>query len=678
MNNAKLAMAFHCYQPVDNFEREFERAYNTAYLPLLKTLEGFPGIKASFHYSGNLLEWFEQRHPQYIEKVKALVRRRQIELIGGGFYEPVMALIPERDREEQIRMNDEIIGRIFGVKPRGVWIAEKVWEPDLADTLIRAGAKYTIIDDYHLLQAGVEEEKIFSPCLTRGKNGSVTLFPSLTRLRYTMPFRLPKITIDYIKRMTNKNADDVSCFFFADDGEKFGLWPHTYRWVHRKGWLRNFFLLLEKNSDWLRTATYSEVMDTVLPRDVAEVPESTYAEMTEWSGGNFKNFLKKYPEAHRMHKRMISVSDMIDRIRSGDNRSAADNSIEEAKKELFKAQSSCAYWHGTFGGLYFPHLRDGVYRHLIKAQNIIDKMKLDDLGDKYVRSIERDLGQGRSETVIRNRYIDVFVKSFDGGAVSELDYKPLSVNLTNTMSRVKESYHKKLQRGGSTRAKQARKAIMCGDFADVHDALGVGEKGLRRILFYDDYQRSSFLTHIFRDRRPWKDMYRGSAGHDGFLKGLYSFGIRNEGEYIIRALTRRDKVFVDNGRPFDLEVNKEIKVGSGPAVIFSHKIIKHSGDPGPLRYALEFNFSICDRAVMSRPKLARTDRFTVNDKFSGLSLNLTLNREFTVFMYPVFTVNETESGLKKTFQGVSVIIGDEIPSDTDGTADDMNLTIEIG
>ncbi len=668
-------MAFHCYQPVFNFDHEIERAYENAYSPLLKALEGFPGIKASFHFSGNMLEWLERRHPEYIERIRELVRLRRVELISGGYSEPVMVLIPERDREEQLKMNEEIITRIFGVRPRGAWIAERVWEPALAHTLASAGLKYTIVDDYHILRAGVKKENLFKPCLTRGGSGSITLFPSLTDLRYSMPFRPPEATLDYIKNVTEKAPGDTTCFFFADDGEKFGLWPHTYRLVYEKGWLRDFLLLLEENSGWLQTATYSEVMDEVPPEEVDEVPESSYAEMMKWSGGNFKNFLKKYPEADRMHKRMISVSEMIERREAENDGFASGARLREAKKELFKAQSSCAYWHGTFGGLYLPHLRSGVYRHLIQAQNMIDAARKD--SGWRVSAMERDLGGSRSETVIAGRLIEVFVKSFGGGGVSELDYKPMNVNLVNTMSRVREDYHDKLKWTYGARIKKARKALAQGHFADVHDALGVGERGLRRILAYDDYQRLSFLTQIFKDRRPWKQLWRARASHDSFLKGAYASDTRSESGSITHTLSRRDSLRAGGGKVFDLEVIKKITVGSGPDVKFAHRILKHSGGPLSLRYAVEFNFLVWDGAVRARPKLTRTDRFSLKDMYSGIGLDFYLDRKFTVFMYPVYTVNETEAGLKKTFQGVSVLIGDEFAPGDDSAAGEMEVTVAI-
>ncbi|MFC1548790.1 alpha-amylase/4-alpha-glucanotransferase domain-containing protein [Candidatus Omnitrophota bacterium] len=674
MKKAKFAMAFHCHQPVFNLGGEIEKAYKNSYLPLLETIEKHPEIRVTFHYSGNLLEWFEDKHPEYIEKIKNLVDRGQIEIMGGGCFEPVMAMIPERDRKEQIELHKALIDRIFGIKPKGAWIAEKIWEPDLVDTLSSSDVDYTIIDDYHILRAGLGEEKTFAPCVTSGKGGSVVLFPSLTRLRYSMPFRSPDITLDYMKGATDRNGNDLTCFFFADDAEKFGAWPYTYKWVYEKGWLRHFFDLLQRNSSWLETTTYSDVMDSVPSEEVGEIPSSSYAEMMEWSGGDFKNFLKKYPEADRMYKRMISVSDMIGDIGSKERADRGYSRISEAKKELFKAQSNCAYWHGTFGGLYLPHLRSGVYEHLIKAQDIIEAGQEDN--DGHVRAVERDYGSGKRETVISNRLMDVFLKS-SGGAVSELDYRPLSLNLMNTMSRAKEGYHRKLSRNYSARVREARKAIMRGEFADVHDVLGVAERGLKKNLFYDDYERDSFLTHILGEKGEMKDLWKARKSNDSFLKGEYSSDTEYDGEFIAQRLSRRDKAFVDNGRPFDLEVIKEVAVGSGPAVKFSHRILKHSGGTGSFRYAIEFNFLVWDKAVIFRPKLMKTKMFFLKDQYSDVTLDFLLDRELTVFKYPVYTVNETEAGLKKTFQGVSVLIGDMYEPGKGDSAGDINVTVAI-
>ena len=672
MTISKFAMAFHCNQPVFNFESEFDSAYQKAYLPLMETLEEFPGIKASFHFSGSMIEWFEKNRPEYIDKIKKLLSRRQIELLGGGYFEPVMSIIPERDRRRQLRMNSDIISRVFGVAPEGAWTTERVWEPDLTSTFTSCGIKYTVLDDYHFYRAGMDEKMMFAPFVVRNEKETLALFPALTRLRYSMPFRTPKTTLDYFRRLKDERHDEDTFFFFADDGEKFGAWPHTYKHVYKKGWLKQFFRLLGENSDWVKTATYSEVLSEAVPKKVEGIPESSYAEMMEWSGGSFKNFLKKYPETERMHKRMIFISGMVDDAsRKAGSEDPMLNGIAEAKKEIMKAQAGCAYWHGTFGGLYLPHLRQGVYKHLIKAKKLIDM--LPDGKTRCVRSLEYDPKGEFHESVIGNDFLDVFVSASSGGMIRELDRKDSDTNVTNTMSRIKEEYHNKLEKGYLWKTQKARKAILDGYFADIHDVLGVGERGLRKVLAYDDYQRGAFTTHVLKAKKTLKDMLRTRVSHDTFIKGRYSSRAEEGKDFINRTFTRRDMVFGEDHKGVELEVIKGVTVGIDPAVRLTHRITKHSGEQVPLKYLIEFNFLVWDEAFMANKKRLKTDRILLKDRFSGEGIYLSWDRTLDAFTYPVYAVNETEEGLKKTFQGVSILVCDNI-SDGDN---DINMTISL-
>ena len=67
----------------------------------------------------------------------ALARRGQIEMVGGGFYEPILISIPRADQLEQIQRMREYLRQRFGQAPTGAWLAERVWEPQLPAMLER-------------------------------------------------------------------------------------------------------------------------------------------------------------------------------------------------------------------------------------------------------------------------------------------------------------------------------------------------------------------------------------------------------------------------------------------------------------------------------------------------------------------------------------------------------------
>jgi alpha-amylase/alpha-mannosidase (GH57 family) len=103
MSQVRLILALHNHQPVGNFDGVFEEAFRKSYLPFLDVLENYPEIPFVLHTSGPLLEWLVEKHPEYIDRLKRMVDSGRLEILGGGFFEPILTMIPERDRIGQIQ-----------------------------------------------------------------------------------------------------------------------------------------------------------------------------------------------------------------------------------------------------------------------------------------------------------------------------------------------------------------------------------------------------------------------------------------------------------------------------------------------------------------------------------------------------------------------------------------------
>src|SRR5205085_212858 len=132
---------------IGNFDDVIERSYQRSYLPFVDCLERHPAINVNLHYSGVLLEWIERHHPEYLARVRKLREEGRAELLGGGFYEPILISIPERDRLAQILRLRDYLKKHFDEFPRGAWLTERVWEPELPKTLAAARVEYTLVDD---------------------------------------------------------------------------------------------------------------------------------------------------------------------------------------------------------------------------------------------------------------------------------------------------------------------------------------------------------------------------------------------------------------------------------------------------------------------------------------------------------------------------------------------------
>jgi alpha-amylase len=66
-------------------------------LPFLEVFEQYSDIRLSLHTSGPLMEWLDERHPEYVDRLATLVNSKRLEILGGPFYEPILTMIPPRD-----------------------------------------------------------------------------------------------------------------------------------------------------------------------------------------------------------------------------------------------------------------------------------------------------------------------------------------------------------------------------------------------------------------------------------------------------------------------------------------------------------------------------------------------------------------------------------------------------
>ncbi|MGH7526234.1 MAG: 4-alpha-glucanotransferase, partial [Gemmatimonadales bacterium] len=154
MTPIRFAFGLHFHQPVGNFDHVFAQHVEDVYRPLLEHLGERNFLPVVLHLSGPLLEWLETHDTGYLDLLGPMVADGRVELLLAGFYEPVLASLPRADRVAQIQWMHEAIQRRFGVDARGLWLTERVWEPELAADLADAGVRYALVDDRHFLVTG--------------------------------------------------------------------------------------------------------------------------------------------------------------------------------------------------------------------------------------------------------------------------------------------------------------------------------------------------------------------------------------------------------------------------------------------------------------------------------------------------------------------------------------------
>ncbi|MCF7894886.1 MAG: DUF1925 domain-containing protein, partial [Candidatus Omnitrophica bacterium] len=459
--DSKIYFVFgiHNNQPVGNLSSVFDKAFSSCYLPFLSILEKFSNLKAVIHNSGALYSFAQIHFPAWIEKLKKLIKKGQVEIAGGGYFEPIFPIIPQKDRVGQIRLMSQYLEKTFGVSPKGCWVPERVWEPSLAKTLNKAGFSYTYLDqaNFYLKKQNSKAAKSFY--LTEDQGCPLSLFVIDELLIDKIPFVRPEEAVNIL--ISYKEKEDVLVNFFCD-GEKFGLWPGSYDLVYNKGWLEDFFNLLEKTPE-IEVITSEEAAEKFAKKDLTYIDASTYPKMQKWAlnyqdrlncqslidllkenksyqsyrqfikGENFKNFFIKYPRLNFMHKRMLYLAKKINSNLDYNSKN------KEAFLNLWKAQANCAYWHGVFGGFYLPHLRKACYDYLIKGEDFLDK----EIGINKL--MYEDIDFDSYKEIIAKKEDKIYIFSKAGGSLEELSLKNIPTNLINTVNRVKEPYHDKIK-----------------------------------------------------------------------------------------------------------------------------------------------------------------------------------------------------------------------------------------
>src|SRR6185437_10236673 len=477
-----FALVLHAHQPVGNFDDVIEQAYQTSYRPFVEAAGRRPWLRLNLHFTGFLLDWLAERHPEYLEMLRRLLAAGRLELLGGGYYEPILAVIPPSHQQAQLQMLGAALERHFGVRPRGAWLAERVWEPQIASVLARAGLEYTILDDTHFEMASIAGGELHGYWRTEDQGAGLGVVPSNFLLRQTLPFRPVAEAIEYLRAAAAAHPD--SLLTMGDDLEKFGSWPHTFQHVYQDGWLEQFFDALEAHGSEIETALLSAHLAANPPRGLVYPPTASYPEMMRWAGNaSWRGFFSKYPEANLLHK---TVWDLHRRFEAAGL---------APSPELLAAEANDVYWHGWFGGLYSPHLRNLAFTHLLAADAAVSAAA----PAPAMRRWEL-LGEGSEVIELRSEALRGLLAPAAGGTLIELDWLPAKANVINSIQRRAEPYHEDLGRHAAANP------------AQLPGGVAAPEAQLQSLLTYDRFPPHAGRLYCCAPGRAWDEMFRDFVG----------------------------------------------------------------------------------------------------------------------------------------------------------------------
>ncbi|HUP87955.1 MAG TPA: efflux RND transporter permease subunit, partial [Longimicrobiales bacterium] len=295
----------------------------------------------------------------------------------------------------------------------------------------------------------------------------------------------------------------------------------------------SFFDALVANKHWINTTTLADAVENVAPIGQIYLPDGSYREMTEWAlpvtqqveydrvihdfekdprfpslrqflrGGFWRNFKVKYPEANEMYARMMMVSR---RLAQAENQGLEGETLDHARTALYRGQCNCPYWHGAFGGIYLPHLRNAIYNQLIAADNLIDQAA-GRSGPWCEATVDDYNFDSRQEVRLANDKLVALLAPSQGGQLYELDVRTICHNLGATLARREEAYHHKVLAGPASGK---------GDVASIHD------RDILANIIREDQQYQRVVSYEFRGPRKLGDRVKTAVVKNTALQPGFS------------------------------------------------------------------------------------------------------------------------------------------------------------
>lgn len=415
-------------------DSSYQAAYKSVYKPLVSLLMERPDLKFSFYFTGPQIEYFKKKNPEFLLALKNLISKKQVEIIGGGYYNPLFPLILPADRAAQIEKLTLTHRQNFGKRPRGASLFCDSWDPALLSTLDAASLEYVLLDS-SLLPVG---KNVFLPLVMNNLDKSTLILPVYTDLAAKKGegprehfSRIAAACKAAVKNdAENSGADRMLCISYDINSVKNIL---------SKDWMQEMLDLIISEKKSSLHLPYDCVKDSSvfvpcfihsgINKNIARWCFTPYepVEQKDNYPVNIYDYLQVYKTSHSLFDRMMNVSMLVNQCHGDKMRKNA------AREKLLAAQCGDAYVCRSSSELAAFKERQNAYKNLTESERLVRECSA---FKESVTSYDYN-GDGFKEYVCRLEKCNVCVGN-DGGSIFELDVMKASGNYADNISRTKK------------------------------------------------------------------------------------------------------------------------------------------------------------------------------------------------------------------------------------------------
>ena len=399
-----------------------ESLLSEVYKPVLTHIYQNPSIHLNLFLPGEILEWFELHHPEINMLIADLVKKDQIELLTGAYYQPLLTLLHPKDRSSHIEFTTTFIRKRFGKRPKTLWLFNQMWSSNFVSTMQICSVDRLIISTY-----SPHSDKVYldKPFVMQDIGKTIEVFPIHHQIENIIDNYRNGIKSYIDTEHELKNVD------FTDE-KSIGVvmlnLDHLYQGSNispSNPSVATFFdrmcALIQQNNRHTQLMNSLPLWDNALAKGY--LINGWYGVDSPHESMNSVNeMLTTYGELQHLYGRLVYVTELARMYKKNkDVRKRVENLI-------MKSQTGAPFVMDSFGGCYRSEYRQYVYKHLNEAENLLSQYE----AVTYPREVDIDF-DGYHEIVMKSKNL-IGIVSPKGGVLRELNYLLTGWNYGDTFS----------------------------------------------------------------------------------------------------------------------------------------------------------------------------------------------------------------------------------------------------
>lgn len=555
----------------------FEKDYENVYKPAAKFLYSHPEFRMSFAFNGVQIDFLQKEYPEFIEILRELISRRQIEILGGGYYDPAFPLLFPMDRTGQIEFLTSTLRSVTGKRPRGITLCASIWDYSLVSCFYNCGMDYVLLDNSLI----PDEKQKFVPLIMSDKGKTISILPLYQEFKPEIQDD-PRDYLNLIsKKIAKSSKNSPKPLKECIKGLNIQFTHEEFQSLLGSGYLEKLYREISEKKDFFDFATPITLVKEAKLRIPVYIASGMSREVGQWGIEPYRavkadrhypvsiyDFFQIYPQSRALYDRMLYVSMLVNQSHGDKLRKTS------AREKLWEAQNGDGFICTSKGAFVSATYRQQAYKKLTEAEKIARQC-----GEFKETFVSYDYtGDGLNEYICRmNKYFAVI--SLGGGAIRELDVLQNSGNFADNLNCVKEF--------------------------EGYD---------------DNYERGLFIDHIFSEDEFNAYIQNKPSGNGIFSKYIYSeldfSSQRKEVKLVAEAkFQNRQKISLKK---------KYVCYSSGMMIQYILK--NESGELLKAKFAVESsfaqtNFNAKDFNAFSLDIVTNGKRQEINTKTSSYELN---------------------------------------------------------